>query len=147
MLRAIPLLPCALRFFAAALGSFHYAVYIALWSLLATWSPELLCLGDSVPMACLYSPYSFSRVADGGFCDPVRILLTVLSAWLNTLSVRERRQHVSPDPSAVMGTRTHRVGHGDAEELVARPRCSSDSLHPKASGEQVAVSIDSLQCV
>lgn len=45
-----------------------------------------------------------------------------------------------------MGTRTHRVGHGDAEELVARPRCSSDSLHPNASGEQAAVSIDWLQC-
>lgn len=38
-------------------------------------------------MACLYNPYSFSRVAEGGFCDPVRILLTVLSAWLNTLSI------------------------------------------------------------
>lgn len=45
-----------------------------------------------------------------------------------------------------MGTRTHRVGHGDAEELVARPRCSSDSLHPNASGEQAAVSIDWLRC-
>lgn len=41
----------------------------------------------NVPMACLYSPYSRSRIADGGFCDPVRILLTVLSAWLKTLSV------------------------------------------------------------
>ena len=50
-------------------------------------------------MACLYSPYSFNRVADGGFCDPVRILLTVLSAWLNTLS--EQWQSIStcsPDP-------------------------------------------------
>lgn len=45
----------------------------------------------SVPMACLYSPYSFNRVADGGFCDPVRILLTVLSAWLNTLSAHGHR--------------------------------------------------------
>lgn len=41
----------------------------------------------NVPMACLYSPYSRSRIADGGFCDPVRILLTVLSAWLKTRSV------------------------------------------------------------
>lgn len=37
-------------------------------------------------MACLYSPYRRSRVAEGGFCEPVRILLTVLSAWLKTRS-------------------------------------------------------------
>ena len=38
-------------------------------------------------MACLYSPYKRNLVADGGFCDPVRILLTVLSAWLKTRSI------------------------------------------------------------
>lgn len=40
----------------------------------------------NVPMACLYNPYKRNLVADGGFCDPVRILLTVLSAWLKTRS-------------------------------------------------------------
>jgi hypothetical protein len=38
-------------------------------------------------MLCLYKPYSFSRIEAGGFSDPVRILLTVLRAWLNTLSI------------------------------------------------------------
>jgi hypothetical protein len=37
-------------------------------------------------MLCLYKPYSCSRVAAGGFSAPVRILLTMLSAWLNTRS-------------------------------------------------------------
>jgi hypothetical protein len=41
----------------------------------------------NVPMACLYNPYKRNLVADGGFCDPVRILLTVLSAWLKTRSI------------------------------------------------------------
>ena len=41
---------------------------------------------DNVPMACLYNPYKRNLVAEGGFCDPVRILFTVLSAWLNTRS-------------------------------------------------------------
>lgn len=49
------------------------------------------------PIACLYSPYSLSLVAAGGFSDPVRILLTVLSAWLNTRSIYHEwcRQHVN----------------------------------------------------
>lgn len=37
-------------------------------------------------MACLYRPYRRRRMAEGGFCEPVRILLTVLRAWLNTRS-------------------------------------------------------------
>jgi hypothetical protein len=41
----------------------------------------------SPSMLCLYRPYNFSLVFAGGFSAPVRILLTVLRAWLKTLSV------------------------------------------------------------
>lgn len=63
-------------------------------------------------MLCLYKPYNFNRIAAGGFSAPVRILLTVLSAWLNTLSAHSHvcQQAVisnSPRP----GCLTHRVGH------------------------------------
>ena len=36
---------------------------------------------------CLYSPYSARRSSEGGFCEPGRILLTVLRAWPNTRSI------------------------------------------------------------
>ncbi len=41
---------------------------------------------DWLPMLCLYKPYSLRRTLAGGFSEPVRILLTVLRAWLKTRS-------------------------------------------------------------
>jgi hypothetical protein len=55
-------------------------------------------------MACLYNPYSVNLVFDGGFCDPVRILLTVLSAWLKTRST----QHPYQQRSFPRGTKGER---------------------------------------
>ena len=62
-------------------------------------------------MACLYSPYNLSRVTDGGFCDPVRILLTVLSAWLNTRSDNILSALLILDPIRLPRhrRRTHRI--------------------------------------
>lgn len=79
----IPLLLRAQVLLAAALRHVHDAVDIALCSR-QPLSGE--ADGRCAPMACLYSPYSRNRVADGGFCEPVRILFTVLSAWLKTRS-------------------------------------------------------------
>jgi hypothetical protein len=82
--RAVPFLARTLHFLAVAIRPLHDAIYIALWCVL---DADGVRASDGVPMACLYSPYNCNRVADGGFCDPVRILLTVLSAWLKTRSV------------------------------------------------------------
>jgi hypothetical protein len=100
----IPFLPRSLRLFVVALRTLHNAVYIALCGML-TSGPLLLLIfplpavfqRSDVPIACLYNPYSRNRVAEGGFCDPVRILLTVLSAWLKTRSIFFSISRHSPD--------------------------------------------------
>jgi hypothetical protein len=91
--RDIPLLARAQLRLAAAVGTLHYAVDVALCRVSALLLPGSAGYGVYVPMACLYSPYSCNRVADGGFCEPVRILLTVLSAWLKTRSSTLSCQH------------------------------------------------------
>lgn len=74
-------------------------------------------------MACLYSPYSCSRVADGGFCEPVRILLTVLSAWLKTRSVH------GDEPSAgILVAAERRLAMGPSSKTYPRNRPWRD--HP-----------------
>jgi hypothetical protein len=50
-------------------------------------------------MDCLYSPYSFRRTEAGGFSAPMRILFTVLSAWLNTRSAISHVCQPSVPPS------------------------------------------------
>lgn len=138
-----PFLPRAMRFFAVALRSLHDAVDIAFYSQLALRSMHLHDV-PGIPIACLYSPYSFRRVADGGFCDPVRILLTVLSAWLKT---RSAQCTSAPYPHAFSSQsssrtwaagmrrlRTHRVGHGS--QLRAAP---AGAPHPEPASGLVLV--------
>lgn len=100
VLRAhIPLLPRPHLRLAIALRSFHNPIDIALCHQSAPFPrPNPHSNANAhIPIACLYSPYSLNRVADGGFCDPVRILFTVFSAWLNTrsthLSISATTQH------------------------------------------------------
>ena len=82
-----------MRFLGIPLWSLHNAINIALY-VVSDVVLRIRRTGNSdVPMACLYNPYNFNRVAEGGFCDPVRILLTVLRAWLNTLSVGSSCQY------------------------------------------------------